>query len=129
MVKKKELNKEQAIGYANLFIEEKFTSYFSGFNENRANVYNTKGEGQNDFWHLLSTSVANRLFVENLKFHFDNVDRWKTICNSIESYKGNSNVLDVFNKGTKKIEEEYNCSLDKVFSPEYFLQYFISKWY
>ena len=119
--KEKELNKEQAIGYANLFIEEKFTSYFRGFNENRANVYNTKGEGQNDFWHLLSTSVASRLFVENLKFHFDNINRWETISKSIEFYKGNSNVLEVFNK-TKEIEKAYNCSLKEIFAPAYFLE-------
>ena len=63
-----------------------FKSYFTGFNKNRANIYNIKGDGKDDNFHFLSTSIAHRLFEENLKFHCDNIIKWKTFEENLKKF-------------------------------------------
>ena len=71
---------EEAIAQVKQF--EGFRTYFKGFNENRANVYNIEGKNKKDSWHFLSTSIAHRIFEQNLKFHSDNIVKWKKIKKS-----------------------------------------------
>lgn len=101
---------------------EKFGTYFSGFNQNRANVYNTDGE--------ISTSLAYRLFDQNLDFFFSNIERWETFKKSIEESKVELKQKSWDNK--TKIEEIYtnlsgprfNLKLEKLLQPESFLEFF-----
>ena len=52
-----------------------FYTYFSGFNENRQNVYDLSGEK--------STSIINRTINENLVFHFANLKKWQKVKKSL----------------------------------------------
>lgn len=66
---------------------DNFYTYFTGFNDNRANVYDTKGTGEKENWHFLSTSIAHRLFEQNLKFHCDNILKWQNLQKVIPQYQ------------------------------------------
>ena len=68
--------KEELLEFLKSF--EKFHTYFSGFNENRENVYDCGKDG------LKSTSIAHRLFEQNVLFHFQNVNSWEKIKKSIK---------------------------------------------
>lgn len=58
---------------------DNFSTYLSGFNENRANVYDLK-----DFH---STSVLYRTFEQNLAFHFTNLEKWQKVTKFIVLHK------------------------------------------
>lgn len=88
---------------------DRFASYFSGFNENRANVYDVKGDKP--------TSIINRIFNENYVHHLSNLEKWKTFMKSLEKYK------DEFEKKNfewkelqKEIEIELNATFETFFS-------------
>ena len=48
-----------------------FSTYLSGFNENRANVYELKN--------IKATSVLSRTFEQNFTFHLENITKWQTV--------------------------------------------------
>ena len=98
-----------------------FNSYFGGFNENRGNVYDIKGEDSGNNWHFKSTSIAHRLFEQNIKFHFDNIKKWESLKRMLEKFQ---NVLEEKNWSWKKelltIESNLNFSAEEIFKPESF---------
>ncbi len=104
-----------------------FHTYFTGFNENRKNVYDIKGEGKDQAWHFLSTSIAHRLFEQNLQFHFGNIKAWDTIQESLKNesnqkkWKENSwNWEEELNR----IEKALNFSLKDLLTVGGFYKYF-----
>ena len=119
----KEEAKEKALKLLETF--DNFYTYFKGFEKNRANVYNTK-----DF---ISTSIAYRLFEQNLPFHFLNVEKWERIEKSLKTGKNKEgkNIKDVlkskkwdFNTRLKEIEKNLAFSTNKFFKPQAVLSYF-----
>ena len=119
----------------------RFHSYFTGFNKNRANVYNITGNGKKDKnWNFLATSIAHRLFEQNIQFHFENIQKWENIKNNIESgtitniknteKKSIATILKEqgwdWNEKINTLEKQTHVDipLDDFFSPKYFLKYF-----
>ncbi len=91
----------------------KFSTYFSGFNKNRANVYDLSGDK--------ATSIINRTVNENLAFHFANLAKWETIKKSLVNY------AEAFAKKgfdpqslLKKIEDDLKFSADEFFTVKIF---------
>ena len=83
---------------------DKFHTYFSGFNKNRENIYDIKGkkDGVSDrYFKFLSTSLAHRLFDQNIEFHFDNISKWNIL-------KEKPNFL----KEIKKIEKNFSVQIE-----------------
>ena len=101
-----------------------FHSYFTGFNENRKNIYDIKGKGDKDNWRFLSTSISHRLFEQNMKFHFDNIQKRQNLKTIIEQYE---NVLYeknwVWEKELKKIEKNLEFHSEELFQPESFVKF------
>ena len=94
----------------------KFYTYFSGFNENRANVYDTKGD--------ISTSIMHRTFSENLKFHISNIKKWETVKKSLmkyekEFYEKNYDWKEKLNE----LAGVCRHSLDEIFTVENFIRF------
>jgi hypothetical protein len=92
----------------------KFYTYFSGFNENRANVYDIKGDK--------STSIIYRIFNDNFKFHISNIKKWETVKKSLIKYE--KEYLDKnYEWSEKLVEIESLCgfSLDELFSVKNFI--------
>lgn len=94
----------------------KFSTYFSGFNENRQNVYDLSG--------TKSTSIINRTINENLAFHLANMEKWKTVKKSLE----NDEIVQKLHESNfdwqallVEIETTLNCSFEQVFSIDSFL--------
>ena len=102
-----------------------FISYFGGFNKTRANVYDTKGTGEGNNWHFLSTSISHRLFEQNLKFHCNNILKWQIIKESIHQ---NNDLLNEKNwhwqDKLKEIERELSFNANEFFSLELFSDFF-----
>lgn len=103
---------------------EKFGTYFSGFNKNRANVYVTEGK--------IATSLAYRLFDQNLEFFFSNIERWETFLSSIgnseaknelkqKSWEIQAKLKDVY---TNLAGPRFNQKLETIFKPESFILLF-----
>lgn len=103
----KELIKEDLINFVKtnedrLLIEEfkEFTTYFTGFHENRKNMYSEEEK---------STSIAYRLINENLPKFIDNItifervknttiaNDFKTIYSDLEGYLNVVSIEDIFN--------------------------------
>ena len=118
------LTKDEALEYVKQF--EQFSTYFTGFNENRANVYDcgileTTGEPK-------STSIAHRLFIWNIEFHFGNIWKWEKLKKTLEP-------KELKNKFQEKLKESKNPNLenlkesdfDNIFKPENFLNHFAQK--
>lgn len=103
---------------------ESFGTYFSGFNQNRANVYNTDGE--------ISTSLAYRLFEQNIEFFFSNIERWETFQRTFEQ-PDVKNELKQKNWDIKKklkevntdlVQPRFDKTLEAVLQPESFVLLF-----
>lgn len=77
-----------------------FTTYFSGFNQNRENIYKDSG----------STAIAHRLVEDNLPKFFENIRSFRSL---------RQNHPEIFHD-FEVIEE--GRDLDTVFTPNYFLQ-------
>ena len=60
---------------------DEFHSYFTGFNKNRANIYDTKQKDAK----FKNTSIAHRLFEENLDFCFKNIDKWRKLKKQLQN--------------------------------------------
>ena len=107
---KKELIKEDLVNWVDgenkeLIKEfEKFTTYFTGFYENRKNMYSVEEK---------STAIAYRIINENLPKFIDNINIYKTIKSNHKDLDF-SRVLDEL-KGVIQIK-----SLDKIFDLDYF---------
>lgn len=72
---------------------EKFTTYFTGFNQNRENIYSDEDK---------STAISNRIIHENLPCFIDNLKIYQKV---------KERGMD-----TTKILELCDCNLDEVFS-------------
>ena len=67
---------EHVISYIRSF--DSFCTYFTGFNKNRANVYDVTGKK--------STSLVHRICMQNMQFHFNNIRKWETVTRALEKY-------------------------------------------
>lgn len=82
-----------------------FTTYFTGFHENRKNMYTDKAQ---------STAIAYRLVHENLPKFFDNIKVFEKLKAVPELYEKGSVLY-------KEIEEYLNISsIDEAFELDYF---------
>lgn len=64
-----------------------FTTYFTGFNENRQNMYSDKA---------ISTAIAYRLIHENLPKFIDNIETFDRIAGITELYDQTSSDAEIF---------------------------------
>jgi CRISPR-associated protein Cpf1 len=96
-----------------------FTTYLTGFNENRANVYHV-GDKQG----FISTSVLYRCFEQNLQFHLANGQKWQTIWKNIQANKAQllEKGFDIDSK-LAQLEQVFDVSLDAFFAPETFAEF------
>ncbi len=85
----------------------KFTTYFSGFHENRKNMYTDKDQ---------STAIAFRLMNENLPRFFNNCDKYKKLKEKYPEllFENNKDIL-------AKLGVD---SLNDVFTPSFFINLF-----
>ncbi|TGN09367.1 type V CRISPR-associated protein Cas12a/Cpf1 [Leptospira ilyithenensis] len=100
---------------------EKFGTYFSGFNQNRANVYDIDGE--------ISTSIAYRLFNQNIEFFFQNIKRWEQFTSSIGHKEAKENLKlvqwDIQSKlkelDMEIVQPRFNLKFEKLLTPQSFI--------
>ena len=93
-----------------------FYTYFSGFNENRQNVYDTGG--------AKSTSIINRTIKDNLFFHLANIKKWNTIKASVEkAEKTLSEKGWNWQQLLTNLENRFNCSIDELMTVDSFIRY------
>ncbi|KAF3979590.1 MAG: type V CRISPR-associated protein Cas12a/Cpf1 [Methylococcales symbiont of Iophon sp. n. MRB-2018] len=86
---------------------KKFTTYFSGFHENRKNMYSNEEQ---------PTAIAYRLINENLPRFFNNYIQYKKM---VDEYK------DLKLTATPALLEKMRVeSLDEIFKPRYFINLF-----
>lgn len=81
---------------------ENFTTYFTGFHENRKNMYSAES---------ISTGIAYRLIHENLSKFLDNLQVYK---------KMNEKDIDISNISVELEDVLQGTKLDEVFSLEYY---------
>lgn len=95
-----------------------FVTYFSGFNENRTNIYNL------DDKKYISTSIAFRSFEQNLFFHIENIKKWRTVTKSIEDYSDKLNASDYsIQEKLRELEVAFNCKLEDFLAVDSFSQF------
>lgn len=82
----------------------RFTTYFSGYNENRKNMYTDEAK---------STSIAYRIIEENLPIFTDNIKSFKTI----ESHLDNDKIQNVYDSFKEYLNVEY---ISNIFQLDYF---------
>ncbi len=94
----------------------KFATYFSGFNENRKNVYDLSEKKEK------STSIIYRIICDNLSFHFTNLKKWEIVKKSLLNF---SKTFEENNFNYKKllseIENNLQFSTDDFFTIDTFL--------
>ena len=83
----------------------KWTTYFSGFHENRKNIYSNEAK---------VTAIAFRIVHENLPRFLDNRDRWRQLLNE---FKG---IFQSFNHQISALEKAADIKLKKAFEIESF---------
>lgn len=110
-------NKEQILKLLNTF--DGFTTYFSGFHENRANVYDTSND-------IKKTSIAHRLFVENIDFFIENMERWKKVQRSLtpQRKKDLKKLGWDFAAKIKEAEKELGFKANEMFTIKNYVQFF-----
>ena len=109
----KELIKEDLINFVKtnddrILIEEfkNFTTYFTGFHENRKNMYSEEEK---------STSIAYRLINENLPKFIDNISTFEKVRNT--------SIENDFNTIYSELEEYLNVvSIEEIFNLNYFTE-------
>ena len=102
-----------------------FHTYFTGFNENRKNVYSISSKDKKESF--ISTSIAHRLFEQNLSFHFENIRDWETIQKSLKDPKNQESWKKRgwnWDEKLKEIERELDFSAKEFFQVEPFWKYF-----
>ncbi len=85
----------------------KFTTYFTGFNENRKNMYSDKDQ---------STAIAHRVMNENLPRFFNNYLSYQKIKDKQASLE--------FSVETPLLTQMGVSSIDDIFQPRYFINLF-----
>ena len=104
-----------------------FHTYFTGFNETRENIYDIKGQGEKDKWSFKSTSIAYRLFEQNIKFHFDNILKWQELQKYLTKENTKNKLSEKkwdWDDKIKKTEEKLNFKIEDFLEPENFYQFF-----
>lgn len=86
---------------------KKFTTYFTGFHENRKNIYSAEEQ---------STAISHRLMNENLIFFFKNCVQYKSVINKYPDFS-----FSLENELMKKMNVN---TLQEVFHPGYFVNLF-----
>ncbi len=88
----------------------KFTTYFTGFHENRKNIYSSEDH---------SSAISNRLMNENLPRFFNNCIQYTQLREKYPELGLNApaNILQALNAST----------LDKVFQPGFYLNLFTQR--
>lgn len=109
-------NKEQILELLHTF--DSFATYFKGFHENRANVYHTKD--------IKKTSIAHRLFVENIDFFIENMERWEKIQKSLtpQRKKDLKKIGWDFATKIKEAEKELGFKVNEMFTIKNYVQFF-----
>ena len=115
--KKKNIKREGALECCDHF--KGFTAYFGGFNENRKNVYDCSKT-------LKKTSIAHRIFEENLEFHFANIARWENFKESIAKERYNE-AKKYFSKELRELEKGLGCAMKVFFKPSFLINCFSQK--
>lgn len=88
-----------------IILFQKFVTYFAGFNDNRKNLYVADDK---------TTSIANRIVMENLPKFIDNMDVF-------EKYAMTDEVASHFNSLYKEMEAYLNVgSISEMFRLDYF---------
>lgn len=110
-------NKEQVLKLLHTF--DDFTTYFRGFHENRANVYDTSND-------IKKTSIAHRLFVENIDFFIENIERWNKIQKSLTTQrkKDLKNLGWDFDAKIKEAEKELGFKVKEIFAIKNYVRFF-----
>lgn len=85
----------------------KFTTYFSGFHENRKNMYTHEDQG---------TAIAYRLMNENLPRFFNNCNQYKHLTEKYSELK--------LQAGSTLLKKMGVAQLGEVFQPRYFMHLF-----
>ena len=109
---------------------DNFHTYFKGFNENRTNVYDIKGDGKNEYWSFLSTSIAHRLFEQNLKFHCDNIKKWEKLSETLQKEEIESKLEEKkwsWQEKLAEVEKNLNFNAEEFFRPETFIEWLSQK--
>jgi len=112
----KQIPSDKLCEYARSF--RQFYTYFTGFNENRQNVYDLSGKK--------STSIFNRIFNDNFLFHLENIRKWEKIQRTLE----NETIFLALNersydwkKELRAVENNLNCIFDEVLTVESFVNF------
>ena len=105
---------------------DKFHTYFTGFNENRANVYDIKGnDKKGEYWDFISTSIAYRLFSQNIERHFINIDKWNKFKESARKYEKQFKETGwSWETKIKEIERVSGIPIENIFKPKSFHLFF-----
>jgi len=95
---------------------QRFYTYFSGFNDNRKNIYDVKD--------AKSTSLISRIFMNNMQFHFKNIEKWNKTLSSIDNSPALKDKKYDWNAELAKCEHELAFSANELFQPNSFINYF-----
>ena len=101
---------------------DKFHSYFTGFNENRANIYDTKQEDAT----FKKTSIAHRLFEENLDFYFKNIDKYQKLKKQLQNKEIQDQLKKEkwnFSSKIQNCEKKLSFSIKEINTPDKFLNF------
>lgn len=101
---------------------DKFHSYFTGFNENRANIYDTKQKDAT----FKKTSIAHRLFEENLDFYFKNIDKWQKLKQQLQTKEIQDKLKKEkwnFSSKIQNCEKKLSFSIKEINTPDKFLNF------
>ncbi|HFC31090.1 MAG TPA: hypothetical protein ENJ44_08625, partial [Oceanospirillales bacterium] len=97
-----------------------FHSYFSGFNENRANIYDLSVE-ENKF---KSTAIVHRIFEQNLFFHIANIKNWQIIIKSLNEFENHFIESNYdWKQKLQEVESNISFSYKQTINSENFLQH------
>ena len=100
-----------------------FHTYFTGFNANRENIYDMSGRDVEDTFK--STSIAHRLFEQNIQFHFDNIQKWESLQNAIQKNQGTLKEKNWdWNQKLAQVEKNLQFKAKEFFKPDSFVQCF-----
>ena len=92
--------------YSDIISEfEKWTTYFTGFYENRKNIYSTEEK---------ATAIAFRIVNENLPKFLDNCIKWHQLESEF------NDIFQSFKNEISLLEQSANVKLEQVFQIEFF---------
>ncbi len=95
-----------------------FSTYLSGFNENRSNVYALNNKK------FIATSIACRTFEQNLLFHLENITRWQKITASLDKHATKLTEQNYdWKQKLAKIESDLNFDINYLMTPNSFINH------